>query len=65
MIKCCLYVCVCFRQKKLEKVMEEEGLKDEEVMFVGVHPGPQGARLHFLHQVSFGAREAAGSVTGI
>lgn len=25
-----------FRQKKLEKVMEEEGLKDEEVIKIGI-----------------------------
>ena len=27
-----------FRQKKLEKVMEEEGLKDEEVINIGKFP---------------------------
>lgn len=25
-------ICLCSRQKKLEQMMEEEGLKDEEVM---------------------------------
>lgn len=32
---------VYFRQKKLEKVMEEEGLKDEEVIYMGLVPGFQ------------------------
>lgn len=34
-----------FRQKKLEKVMEEEGLKDEEVINIGkfsLQPGVAG-----------------------
>lgn len=30
-----------FRQKKLEKVMEEEGLKDEEVINIGKFPWNQ------------------------
>lgn len=28
-------ICLCCRQKKLEQMMEEEGLKDEEVMNMG------------------------------
>lgn len=32
----CYFICLFFfRQKKLEKVMEEEGLKDEEVINIG------------------------------
>lgn len=45
--------------------MEEEGLKDEEVMDVVIFSLAPDERLCFLYQVSFGAREAFGPVTGV
>lgn len=43
-----IFFFVYFRQKKLEKVMEEEGLKDEEVMDVVIFPLAPDERLCFL-----------------